>query len=277
MSTTNHSLLALLHLSSPALPVGAFAYSQGLEYALDSGMCKNAQQVESWINDNLRFGFGQLDLPMYIRMYQAWEKKAFETLNELNASLLSFRESKELYLEDIQVGSAYVQWHLGQDESRESYLKAIIQPTVVAMNSLAAVLTNIDLDTALMGFAWSWCENQVTCASKALPLGQTQAQQVLQALIPDIAKVCEHAMTMKDDEIGTGLMGLAMASSLHEQQYSRLFRSWSKPDVWCQASGALYEILIVGVLAREHVTSLHRINKGERSVSEAINTRQRKI
>ncbi|GAA6135401.1 urease accessory protein UreF [Oceaniserpentilla sp. 4NH20-0058] len=225
MSAANHSLLALLHLSSPALPVGAFAYSQGLEYALDSGMCKNAQQVESWIKDNLRFGFGQLDLPMYIRMYQAWEEKEFEKLKELNASLLSFRESKELYLEDIQVGSAYVQWHLGQDANRETMLSKIETPTVVSMNALAAVLTHIDLSTALMGFAWSWCENQVTCASKALPLGQTQAQQVLQSLITDIAQVCEHAMNMKDDEIGTGLMGLAMASSLHEQQYSRLFRS----------------------------------------------------
>lgn len=225
MQSTQHSLLALLHLSSPALPVGAFAYSQGLEYALDSGWCKNAEQVECWIKDNLRFGLGQLDMPMYVRMYQAWQAQDFVALNEWNQMLLSFRESKELYLEDIQVGSAYVQWHLGQDQNREAILSKIENPTVVAMNTLAAVETNIDLPTALLGFVWSWCENQVTCASKALPLGQTQAQQVLQNLILDIAQVCERALAIKDDEMGTGLMGTAIASSLHEQQYSRLFRS----------------------------------------------------
>lgn len=223
--STSHSLLALLHLSSPALPVGAFAYSQGLEYALDTGWCKNSDQVEGWIKDNLRLGFGQLDLPIYIRVFNAWRNNNIQTVNEWNQTLLSFRESKELYLEDVQVGSAYVQWHLGQDTNRENLVNAIKQPSVVTMNALAASLSEIDVSTALMGFAWSWCENQVTCASKALPLGQTQAQQILKALIPVIEHVCEQATVIKDDEIGSGLMGLAIASSLHEQQYSRLFRS----------------------------------------------------
>lgn len=221
----SHSLLALLHLSSPALPVGAFAYSQGLEYALDCGWCKNDKDVKSWIEDNLRLGFGQLDLPIYIRMFNAWQNKQVKDVKHWNQTLLSFRESKELYLEDVQVGSAYVQWHLGQDPARAQWVHAIDQPTVVAMNALGATLSGIELSTALMGFAWSWCENQVTCASKALPLGQTQAQQILQALIPVIADVCEQAKHIQDDDIGTGLMGLAIASSLHEQQYSRLFRS----------------------------------------------------
>ncbi len=226
MSQSNaHSLLALLHLSSPALPVGAFAYSQGLEYALDCGWCKNVEEVKSWIEDNLRLGFGQLDLPIYRRIFNAWQNNEVETVNEWNQTLLSFRESKELFLEDIQVGSDYVQWHLGQDASREKIMNGIKQPTVVAMNALAASLNKIDLETALMGFAWSWCENQVTSASKALPLGQTQAQQILQALIPVISDVCEQTKQIADDEIGSGLMGLAIASSLHEQQYSRLFRS----------------------------------------------------
>jgi len=225
MTKSNHSLLALLHLSSPALPVGAFAYSQGLEYALDIGWCKNAEQVGKWITDNLKFGLGQLDLPVYLRSYHAWQNEQIESVNHWNKILLSFRESKELYLEDIQVGSAYVQWHLGQDSERASEVLAIELPTVVTMNALAAVKSNIDITTALMGFAWSWCENQVTCASKALPLGQTQAQQILQQLIPVIAEVCEKAQLIEDDDIGSGLMGLSMASSLHEQQYSRLFRS----------------------------------------------------
>lgn len=226
--TTNsnqQSLLALLHLSSPALPVGAFAYSQGLEYALDSGWCKNADDVESWIHDSLQFALGQLDLPIYLRCFEAWQQQDYASVNKWNETLLSFRETKELYLEDIQVGSAYGQWHLGQDPERELYLKHIDRPTVVTLNALAAVLSGIDKQTGLLGFAWSWVENQVTCASKALPLGQTQAQQILKHLIPHIANACERASDMQDDDLGTGLMGLAMASALHEQQYSRLFRS----------------------------------------------------
>jgi urease accessory protein len=219
------SLLALLHLSSPALPVGTFAYSQGLEFALDKGWCKNRNDVHAWIKQNLEFGLGLLDLPIFIRMFHAWEVSDQASIQLWNDTLLSFRETKELYLEDIQVGSAYVQWHLGQDQGRRALLDMCDKPSVVAMSSLASVVTNIDIENALLGFVWSWVENQITCASKAMPMGQTDAQKTLQSLIPVIAQVCEHALTIKDDEIGTGLLGTAIASSLHEQQYSRLFRS----------------------------------------------------
>ena len=219
------SLLSLLHLSSPALPVGAFAYSQGLEYALDVGWCKNRDDVHAWIEQNLEFGLGQLDLPVYIRLYGAWKISDTDGIKKWNQTLLAFRETKELYLEDIQVGSAYVQWHLGQDAQRAHKMQQVDKPTVVAMSALAAVESKIEIEQALLGFVWSWVENQITCASKAMPMGQTDGQKILQSLIPKIAQVCEVAFSINDDEIGTGLFGTAMASSLHEQQYSRLFRS----------------------------------------------------
>ncbi len=219
------NLLSLLHISSPALPVGSFAYSQGLEYALDAQWCNDAQQIKAWLEGALQFGLGQLDLPVYVRLYSAWQKKDFESVRFWNQELLAFRESKELYLEDVQVGSAYVQWHLGQDKNRQAWLNEVTQPSVTSMATLAAVLSDIHLEMAMQGFVWSWCENQITCACKALPLGQTQAQQILQALIPKMEQAIEVAMHMLDDEIGSGLFGLAMASSLHEFQYSRLFRS----------------------------------------------------
>jgi urease accessory protein len=218
-------LLSLLHLSSPALPVGAFAYSQGLEYALDIGWCKNREDVHHWISDNLKFGLGQLDLPVYIRIFKAWQKLDADSIQYWNDTLLAFRETKELYLEDTQVGSAYVQWHLGQDPKRQTQLDICKTPTVVTMSALAAVLTNINIENALLGFIWSWAENQITCASKAMPMGQTDAQKTLQSLIPEMAKACEQALLIKDHDIGTSLVGTAMASALHEQQYSRLFRS----------------------------------------------------
>jgi len=242
------SILSLLHISSPALPVGAFAYSQGLEYALDAGWCKNRDDVQAWLQQNLTYGLGQLDLPIFLRMHRAWLQKQFEVVQHWNETLLAFRETKELYLEDVQVGSAYAQWHLGQCNSqcdgqhsskcdseieserekirwRVQVVSEFKKPTVVAMSSLASVCHNIDESTALLGFVWSWCENQIAAASKAMPMGQTDGQTILRNLIPQMVNVCEQAQLIKDDEIGTGLMGLAMASSLHEQQYSRLFRS----------------------------------------------------
>lgn len=230
MTIDAKSILSLLHISSPALPVGAFAYSQGLEYALDHGWCKNRDDVNQWIEDNLQYGLGQLDLPLFVRLYESWKSKNLEQVNQWNQTLLAFRETKELYLEDIQVGSAYARWHIGQSEehdaeSRQFLIDSVDQPTVVTMSALASVLNDIDLNSALLGFTWSWCENQIACASKAMPMGQTDGQKILQGLIPKIISVCDQAQQIKDDEIGTGLMGLAVASSLHEQQYSRLFRS----------------------------------------------------
>lgn len=224
-SNSASSLLALLQISSPALPVGAFAYSQGLEYALDIGWCTNREQVQNWITDNLRYGLGQLDLPIYARFYRAWQAKDSQALAYWNESLLAYRETKELYLEDVQVGSAYAQWHLGQDSGRQMLLDRCPKPTVVAMSALAAVLSEIDLNQALLGFAWGWAENQIACASKAMPMGQTDGQKILQALIPLLAQVCEQSLLVTDDQIGTSLFANALASGLHEQQYSRLFRS----------------------------------------------------
>lgn len=224
-SQASQSLLSLLHISSPALPIGAFAYSQGLEYALDSGWCQSPAQVQEWLQDNLRYGLGCLDLPIYVRCYRAWQAKDFDDLASWNEILLAFRETRELYLEDVQVGGAYRQWHLGQDSNRAALLDHCEKPSVVAMSALAAVLAEIDLSEALLGFSWGWAENQIACASKAMPMGQTDGQKILRQLIPQLAEVCEMAQTVEDNDIGTGLMGVALASSWHEHQYSRLFRS----------------------------------------------------
>ena len=219
------ALLSAMHLASPALPVGAFAYSQGLEYALDSGWVQNAEDVKNWIADNLQFGLGQLDLPIYIRLYRAWREGDDTLVRHWNQTLLALRETYELYEEEIQVGSAYARWHQTMEASRNDYVEKLEQPTVLAMASLASVLDGVPEQHGVISFAWSWVENQVTCASKAMPMGQTDGQRILLALKPQIAATCENALQVEDDCIGSGLFSMAMASARHEQQYSRLFRS----------------------------------------------------
>ncbi|MGK0248791.1 MAG: urease accessory protein [Oleispira sp.] len=254
MQTT--SLLNLLHISSPALPIGAFAYSQGLEYTLEAGWCKNADDVEYWIKSVMVHGLGGVDLPILKRLHQAWgayfieNEKADEqankesshieslssqslnaqslnaqSLKEWNATLLAFRETKELYLEDIQVGDAFKQWHKSQSAEHLAKLELVDKPTVACMYALNGVIKGLTVEECLIGFVWTWLENQITSASKAMPMGQTDGQNIIRHLIPEIEAVVENAMQLEDDDIGSGLVGFSMSSALHENQYSRLFRS----------------------------------------------------
>ena len=235
MQTT--SLLNLLHISSPALPIGAFAYSQGLEYTLEAGWCKNADDVEGWIKSVMVYGLGGIDLPILKRLHQAWssyfqqldkraeQTKTVESLKEWNATLLAFRETKELYLEDIQVGDAFKQWHKSQSIEHLAKLEIVDKSTVACMYALNGVIKGLTVEECLIGFVWAWLENQITSASKAMPMGQTDGQNIIRHLIPEIEAVIESAMTVEDDDIGSGLVGLSMSSALHETQYSRLFRS----------------------------------------------------
>jgi urease accessory protein len=219
------SLLHLLHSASPALPVGAFAYSQGLEYALDAGWCKTAQEVDAWLETLLQSGLGTLDLPILVRLHQAWSAQDLAAVNHWNALLLAFRETRELYQEDVQVGEAFRQWHLKQHPELAATLANLKHPTVASMFSLNAVRNGVAEHACLLGFGWSWLENQIIAASKAMPMGQSDGQKILHRLIPVLAEAVEQAMRLDNDDIGSSCMGQAMASALHEHQYSRLFRS----------------------------------------------------
>ncbi|MEQ8514820.1 MAG: urease accessory UreF family protein, partial [Chromatocurvus sp.] len=132
------------------------------------------------------------------------------------------RETSELLLEDEQMGLAL--WRLLNDlDAPDLALRS--RPGYVSQFARACRVWQITPVDALQGYAWSWLENQVTSATKLVPLGQTAAQRHLLALMPAIADACERAGTLADDDLGASLPGLAMASSAHEQQHARLFRS----------------------------------------------------
>ncbi|WP_299732244.1 urease accessory UreF family protein [uncultured Endozoicomonas sp.] len=224
MSITTESLLGLLHLSSPALPVGAFAYSQGLETAIDRQWCHNRQTTGDWISELMLQGMAKLDVPVFLRLYRALKNHDQEQVIFWNDTLLAFRETKELYDEDCQVGRAFCTWvkSMYPDEPRADWL---ITPTQCSMFSLSSLLGSIDEQSAVIGLLWSWCENQVTAATKAVPLGQTDAQHILKRLTHEMDGALNAAHSLNDHEIGNNMMHYTMASSWHEHQYSRLFRS----------------------------------------------------
>lgn len=223
-ATGNTALLHLLHLVSPALPVGAYAYSQGLESAVEAGWIRDVQDTENWLDNILHESIAQLEVPVLKRLYRAWQTDDVAEARRWNDFLLASRETGELLLEDTQMGQAL--WRLLSDLDLPAARRWDAgQSSFSTLFAMAASHYRINEADCLQGFVWSWLENQVQAAIKLVPLGQTQAQQLLVNLLPVIPPLCREADALTDEEIGNSLPRIAMASMQHETQYSRLFRS----------------------------------------------------
>lgn len=213
---TNTSLLRLLQLASPTLPVGAYSYSQGLESAIDAGIVTDAASAQQWISDVLEFSIARLEAPLLLRM-----SNTPANIEALNAQLLASRETAELRAETVQMGYSLNRLlpSLGVEPL------AFDEPSFPAAFATAVNAWRIDAHVALQAYLWSWLENQVMAAVKAVPLGQTDGQRMLLALADRIPGIVDRAGALRDDDIGSFAPGFAILSSKHETQYSRLFRS----------------------------------------------------
>ena len=205
-ATTMTKLARLLQLASPTLPVGAYSYSQGLEAAVEAGVVHDAASAERWIGDVLELSVGSMEAPLL------WKMLNGEDCNEL---FLASRETAELRAETLQMGGslALLLKDLNVGEATGSY------PAVYAF---AARRWDIAPGDALVAYLWSWLENQVMAAVKAVPLGQTDGQRILLFLGSRIESLADEAKGMHPRNLAPGL---AFLSSRHETQYSRLFRS----------------------------------------------------
>jgi urease accessory protein len=219
------ALLRLIQLVSPGLPVGAFNFSQGLEYAIEQRWVQRDEDAQLWILGIARYGLGTLDLPMLLRMHHAWSGGDVPLARALSRELIAARETLELRAEERHLGQslAKIIVEFGFEEARE-WLR-LPQTSYAAMFSLAAVRSGIDAQTTAQGYLWAWAENQVLCAVKLLPLGQTAGQRVLDAIRQEIPAIVAQAVNIGDDAIGSSTPLASMASGWHETQYTRLFRS----------------------------------------------------
>ncbi len=202
------SLARLLQLASPTLPVGAYSYSQGLEAAVEAGIVTDAASAERWIGDVLEFAVARIELAV-LRQQMAEPSQA------LNDFFLASRESAELRAETLQMGHSLAK--LLADLGVEVPIEQPALPTAFACAARAWHIAERD---ALVAYLWSWLENQVMAAIKALPLGQTAGQKILLALGARL-----DAIAGKEAEWSNFAPGLAFLSARHETQYSRLFRS----------------------------------------------------
>lgn len=224
MSTPPLALLRLMRLASPALPVGAYAYSQGMESAVAVEYVHDANSAARWIESILTHMLTPVDLAALWRLSIAREQSDLAQFWQWNDWLLASRETYELHFEDTQMGAAL--WRILQNLDR---LEGLSLPpdgiSFAAAFALAGVGWQISSQDLLLGYGWSWLENQVAAATKLVPLGQTAAQGIIEALHPRIAECAQQAMAINDENMGASLPGLAFLSATHETLYTRLFRS----------------------------------------------------
>lgn len=218
-------LLRLLQLSSPSLPIGAFAYSQGLEQAAQLGWVRDEASAADWILGLLSNGLARLDLPILARMHRAFAAEDTGAARRWNAFLFASRPSAELQAEERHLGGSLARVLDGLGVDAAHLWMAEPHVTHAAMVALAAVAWAIPVVAALTGYAFSWTEAQVGAATRLCPLGQQAAQRVLSRCLPVIDQVVSESLLVVDDELGAATPAQAMASALHETLYSRLCRS----------------------------------------------------
>lgn len=221
-------LQRILQLCSANLPVGGFSFSQGLEFAIEKQWIANAKSTQEWITCNLLQGIAHTDLAMIKQLYSALIEHDLNLFVEHNQLLIASRESAELRLADVAMGKALVRLitqleHIDSDDYLD-HLK-LKEISFVSAFALIAYLCKLDLLEAQSGFCWTYIDNQVAAATKLVPLGQTQAQNMLFALSEQAESAISIANALALEEVGASLPRLAMASAWHETQYTRLFRS----------------------------------------------------
>jgi urease accessory protein len=204
----------LLQLCSANLPVGGFSFSQGLEYAVEMGWVNNPTSTKEWVNFNLHQSIAHTDLVLLNRLHKALLEDDFAGFHTWNQHALACRESNELYLADVAMGKALMRLLKDiQGIDSHHYMELIREKHISFVSAFA-------LSAYLFGL-----DNQVAAATKLVPLGQTQGQNLLFELSEQVEEAIEQANQIDDENIGASLPRLAMASAWHETQYTRLFRS----------------------------------------------------
>lgn len=219
-STT--ALFQLLRFSSPSLPIGGFAWSQGLEAAIELGWLQNVEDLHAWLRAGLEQNFARQELPLLLRMRNA---EGQDEIADWNGRSLAMRETAELRLEDVQTGRALMRLSLSLGMDVAGTWPPQEDIGYLAAFALACRHHGIAFAPAATGFIWSWLDNQVAAAIKLMPLGQTAGQLLIEQLAPAIPDIIARASQVDDEAIGISLPGQVMASMLHEIQYSRMFRS----------------------------------------------------
>lgn len=227
----NLTLLNLLQLASPTLPVGAYSYSDGLETLVERGIINNSKSIKHWLEQELSYGAIRLEAAVMLRGYRSATNQNFDDLGYWNAWLSAAKETAELRSQSLQMGNSLIRLLLDLEHptstiSLQDLATAAGYPCNYAIAfGIAAATWQIDTTSAVLGYLHSWASNLIGAGVKLIPLGQTAGQQLLLEINSNITLATQEILILEDDDLCSCGWGLALASMAHETQYTRLFRS----------------------------------------------------
>lgn len=223
MAGPDASLLQLIWLASPALPVGGFSYSEGLEAAVEHGLVDSEASAALWLVDQLHTTLSRGELAVVAEAARAWRAHDQDRIQQLNDWMLQTRETSEMRQQTEQMGRSLVEWLKSIDPA--TAVRATQPLTYPVAFALAVASGQASDRDALLTFAFGWAENMMQAAIKSVPLGQASGQRILQQLAAEIPLAVDLALSLSDGDRQVFSPMLAILSSRHETQYSRLFRS----------------------------------------------------
>lgn len=220
-----HSLLQLIWLASPALPVGGFSYSEGLEAAVERGTAATEAGATAWLTHQLHLTLAPGDLAVVAAALPAWRDEDLPRIRALNDWVLATRESAEFRLQTEQMGRSFLEWLKLHHDDAITCFQALPLVTYPIAFAFAAARSGADVRSACLAFSFGWAENMTAAVVKAIPLGQSAGQRMLAHLSRDMPAAVEDALSRSDETRQAFSPMLAILSAQHEHQYSRLFRS----------------------------------------------------
>lgn len=224
--TTSDNLYRLLTWTSPAYPIGGYAFSHGLENAVERALITDADSTREWIADLILIGDGQADL---VFVSQGWESGDDEqAISQVADMALAFQPTAEIRLESVAQGSAFLKttasaWGCDATDRLQERLGSVaVYPVVFGA---VARHSGVDKSDALHAYAHGFVANLVSAAVRLVPLGQTDGQIITSALMAAVLNAVSSAIDTPLDDVSSSCIMADIASMQHEVQYTRLFRS----------------------------------------------------
>ena len=219
-------LLHLLQLASPALPVGAYSYSEGLETLVDKQVINSYSSLADWLEFELKYGSIVVETAVMLRAYGSLRQNNLDALATWNAWLSATRETEELRQQSWQMGRSLRRLLVDLQPQLQPIFSSVGNPCNYAVAfGIAAAHWEIKVSDGVLAYLQSWLTNLIGAGIKLIPLGQTDGQKILLSLHPLLQETSQKVVEIGDENLASCSWGLGLASMAHQKQYSRLFRS----------------------------------------------------